>query len=615
MIRDDLLAYYERELTFVRQMGAEFAEKYPKVAGRLLLEPDRCEDPHVERLIESFAFLAARVHMKLDDDFPEITEALLSILYPHYVRPIPSMSVVEFQLDPEQGKLSTGLPIPRGSVLESGAVEGERCKFRTCYETTLWPLSVAEANWLTPDRLKPAVRAPEAIAALRVVIGCMPDVSLDQLQIKHLRFYLNGESVLVHTLYELLCNNTVRIIARDPSPKPVRGPLELDRSDLRPVGFAEEEALLPYPKRSFVGYRLLQEYFSFPEKFFFLDLCGMDRVAAAGFKDKVEIVILVSPFERNDRQQMLELNVSPKTLRTGCVPAINLFPKTAEGIILDQTRYEYPVIPDVRRRQYTEIFSVDSVYCINPENQLSIEFEPFYAYRHRSMREKKAQTFWHSSRRPSVGGGDELGEVFVTLVDMTGRPRHPDSDVMHVKCTCTNKDLPSRLPFGNERGDFQIEGLSAVRTVVALRKPTPSIRPPMQKGALWRLISHLSLNYLSLVEEGKDALQEILRLYNFSESVYLEKQIAGIVRLASRRHFARVDAEGGIHFVRGTRVDIEFDEEQFVGGGVYLFASVLEHFLGLYTSMNSFSQLIASTTQRKEKLAAWPPRAGQSILL
>ena len=188
-------------------------------------------------------------------------------------------------------------------------------------------------------------------------------------------------------------------------------------------------------------------------------------------------------------------------------------------------------------------------------------------------------------------------------------------DSLTIRCTCSNRDLPAKLPFGRERGDFELEGASAIKRIVALRKPTATLRPPGGKGLLWRLISQLSLNYLSLVEEGKEALQEILRLYNFSDSTYLEKQIAGILQLTSRKHFARVVSENGISFVRGTRVEIEMDEEQFVGGGVYLFASVLEHFLGLYASMNSFSQLVVRTPQRKEVLRQWPPRAGHTILL
>ena len=615
-MRDDLLTYYERELAYLRHMGAEFAEKYPKIASRLLLEPNRSEDPHVERIVESFAYLAARIHLKLDDDFPEITEALLSILYPHYLRPIPSVSVVEFQLDPEQGKLSTGLKIPRESMLYSRPVGGFPCKFRTCYDVTLWPLRVAEAQWVTPDRLRPAIKAPDAVAALRVQLDCLPDVSFENLGMNSLRFYLNGEGNLIYSLYELLFNNCTQVVVRDLTPNSKKSAVSLPASRLRAVGFSEDETLLPYSRRSFSAYRLLQEYFSFPEKFLFFDLTGLEQLARAGFKDKVELIFLISPFERDDRQQMLELGVSPKVLRLGCSPIINLFPVAAEPILLDQTSYEYPIIPDVRRRRSFEVFSVDGVVSPDPQSDQLTQFEPFYRFRHAATRqEKRQQAFWYANRRPSGRRDDEGTEVFLSLVDLTGRPARPAVDTVTVRCTCTNRDLPFRLPFGGEAGDFEVEGISSIKRIVTLRKPTATIRPPMGKGMQWRLISHLSLNYLSLVSEGKEALQEILRLYNFSDSTHLEKQIAGITRLGSSRHFARVISEHGISFVRGTRVELELDEEQFVGGGAYLFSSVLEHFLGLYASLNSFTQLVATTQQRKEGLREWPARAGQSILL
>ncbi len=613
-MRDELLDYYERELTFLRQMGAEFAEKYPKIASRLLLEADTCEDPHVERLVEAFAFLAARVHLKVDDEFPEITESLLSIVYPHYIRPIPSMSVVEFHLDPEQGKLSTGLKIPRGSLLYSKPVDGVPCRFRTCYETTLWPLRVSEAQWTTPDRLQPSLKASNTVAALRVELKCLPEVSFDKLQLRSLRFYLSGESNIVHSLYELLLNNCSQVVVREPGRDGKSRPLALPAGCLRPVGFEDDEAMLPYPRRSFAGYRLLQEYFAFPEKFFFVELSGLEQLAAAGLRDRAELIFLISPYERSDRQQALEMGITAKTLRPDTSPIANLFEHTAEPILLDQLRHEYPVVPDVRRRHALEIFSIEDVVSVSPQRQEITRYEPFYSYRHATVREKK-QTFWHAKRRPSARRNDEGTDMYMTLVDLSGQPSSPGVDTLTIRCLCTNRDLPARLPFGSEAGDFELEGMPAVRKILTLRKPTPTLRPPVGKGALWRLISQLSLNYLSLVSEGKEALQEILRLYNFTESVYSEKQVQGITSLTSRPHFARVVSEAGISFVRGTRVETEFDEEQFVGGGVYLFASVLEYFLGLYVTMNSFSQLVARTQQRKEVMREWPPRAGQLVLL
>ncbi len=613
-MRDDLLRYYENELTFVRQMGADFAERYPKIASRLLLESDQCADPHVERLIEAFAFLTARVHLKIDDDFPEITESLLGVLYPHFLRPIPSMSVVELNLDPQQAKLSTGLKVPRNSVLYSKPVDGVKCNFRTSYETTIWPLSVSEAVWKTPDRLVPAVKASDAVAALQMRLACLPDVTFGGLGIDSVRFYLNGEEPFVHALYELLCNNCIRILVRDPTPNSRRPPITLPADSLRPVGFSEDEAMLPYPRRSFVGYRLLQEYFSFPHKFFFIDLKGLAQLAAAGFKDQAEFVFLISPFERGDRHQTLEAGVSAKTLRLGCTPIINLFPMTAEPIMVDQTHFDYPIVPDARRRNSLEIFSVEQVLSSNPSTREEIHYQPFYSYRHSASRDKKA-AFWTVSRRPSAAKDDLGTDMFLSLVDVSGRPAVPEVETATVRIVCCNRDLPSRLPFGSEAGDFELEGFALIKKIVVLRKPTPTLRPPGGRGALWRLISHLALNYLSLVEEGKEALQEVLRLYNFSESIELARQINGLTSIHSRRHFARVFSDHGIEFARGTRVEIELDEHQFVGAGVYLFASILEHFLGLYVSLNSFSQLVVTTSQRKGRLREWAPRAGQAILI
>jgi type VI secretion system protein ImpG len=612
-VRDDLLLYYERELTFLRQMGAEFAAKYPKIASRLVLEPDKCEDPHVERMLEAFAFLAGRVHLKIDDEFPEITEALLNILYPHYLRPIPSMAVAQFRVDPDQVSPETGLKLERGALLNSRPVAGVPCKFRTCYDVTFWPVEVAQAEWTTPDRLKPAIKASDAVAAVRILLRCPGDLTFAKLALSSLRFYLAGESNVAYSLYEVLCNNCVQIVAREPGKSRLQ-PVILPGDALRPVGFGEDEGMLPYPGRSFVAYRLLQEYFCFPQKFFFFDLTGLERVVAAGFGGQAEIVLLISQFERADRRQTLEAGVSEKTFRLGCAPIVNLFPQTAEPILLDHTKYEYPVVPDASRRNAIEAFEITEVASANPQTGEIQRFEPFYSYRHGSSR-SKPQAFWRAISRRSGHRDDEGTEMFLSLVDLSSRPVRPNVDALTVRTICTNRDLPSRLPFGNEAGDFELEGAAPVQRIVALLKPTDTLRRPVGKDSLWRLVSQLSLNYLSLVSQGREALQEILRLYNFTGSTYSEKQIEGLVEVASRRHFARVVSEDGVAFARGMQVEMEFDEEQFVGGGVYLFAAVLEYFLGLYVSMNSFSQLRARTSQRKEILKQWPPRAGQKILL
>ncbi len=612
-MRDDLLFYYERELTYLRYLGAEFAKKYPKVAGRLLLEAGKCDDPHVERLLEGFAFLASRVHLKMDDEFPEIVESLLTILYPHYLRPMPSASVVQFHLDPEQGKLTSGLKIPKDSMLYSAPVMGTACKFRTCYESTLWPVEVKAADWRSPDRVQPPVQDTGAVAAIRLELQCLPEVRFAKLDLKTLRLFLQGDGTVIHSLIELLCNNCTQILIRDMS-APGRKWISLPPRSLRQVGFGPDEGLVPFPRRSFWGYRLLQEYFAFPEKFCFLDLSGFDKVKAAGFGDRVEVLFFLSEFERSDRRQMLELGVSKTTFQLGCVPVVNLFDQVAEPILLEQKKFDYRIVADARREEALDIFSVDQVIGVMAGSSDTVIFEPFYSYRH-SGKEGPQQAFWHLSRRPSGWRTNKAYDVFITFVDLSGEKLTPDRDTITTRLTCTNGDLPARLPFGNEEGDFQLKGGGPISRIVALTKPTDTLQPPDRKGLLWRLISQLSLNYLSLVSEGGDAFRELLRLHNFAGSVAGEKQIDGIINVKSAPHFARLRSEHGITFARGTRVEMDMDEEQFVGTGAYTFASVVEVFLGLYTSMNSFSQLVVRTRQRKRILKQWPPRSGQRILI
>ena len=617
-MREELLHYYERELTYLRRMGAEFAQRYPKVASRLQLEPHKCEDPHVERMLEAFAFLAARVHLKLDDDFPEVSESLLSIVYPQHIRPIPSMSLVELRLDPDQGKLTTGYRVKRDTMLYSRPIDGVPCKFRTCYDTTLWPVTVASAQWLTPDRLKPAVRVGDAVAVVRLELRCFPDVSFSKLGLDTLRLHLAGEGTLVAALYELLFNNCKQILVRELPDRPGATPktplVTLPPSALRQVGFGQDEGILPYPGRSFQGYRLLQEYFAFPEKYHFIDLSGFDQLRAAGMGRSIEVLFPISPFQRADWRAMLEPGINASTFRLGATPIVNLFPQTSEPILLTQRRHEYQLVADARRRQTTDVYSVDDVVAVSSETGDLARFAPFYAHRHATDQTTDGM-FWLSKRQLSGWRTDGGTDVFLSFVNLGGQIAHPSYDAVTARLTCFNGDLPSRLPFGNETGDFEVDGGGPFASIVALVKPTPVVHAPLGGPQMWRLISLLSLNYLSLVEGGTDAMREILRLHDFADSPSARKQIAGVLGVKSAPTFARIATEHGLSFARGRRVDLELDEEQFTGAGVFLFASVLEHFLGLYASVNSLSVLSVRTAQRKGVIREWPPRAGWKALL
>jgi len=424
---DDLLPYYERELSFLRQMGAEFAAKYPKIAGRLLLETDGSEDPHVERLIQAFAFLAARVHHKIDDEFPEITEALLNVLYPHYLAPIPAMSIVQFVLDPDQGKLTSGYVIPRQATVYSQPVDGSPCRFRTCYPVTLWPLQVETASLEAVDsRLGLLPRA--AIGLIRLEIRCLAGVNFAELQLEQLRFFLHGEGALTYSLYELLFNNVIEVRLGPLSQKDQAKNIILPVTALRQVGFGGDEGLLPYGPRSFLGYRLMQEYFSFPEKFLFFDLAGLDRAVQGKLGDGIEIQILLN------RMPRFEQPVTRDTFRLGCTPIINLFGQTAEPLRLSHAQTEYQVYPDIRRQNATEVYSVDSVVSVTPGSDEIVEFEPFYSFKHASEREG-LKAFWYAARRPSPRKGDNGTEVHLSFVDLNFRPTRPAADTLVIRTT------------------------------------------------------------------------------------------------------------------------------------------------------------------------------------
>ena len=630
-MRDDLLLYYERELTYLRRLGAEFATRYPKVASRLQLESTKCDDPHVERLLEGFAFLAARVHHRLDDDLPEVSEAMLDVLHPQHVRPLPALSLVELELDPELGKLPAGFHVPRGSELRSRSVQGMPCRFRTCYDTTLWPMTVSSAEWTTADRAGGSVRLGEAVGAIRVELRAFEGMRLGQIAPrrpaadsagasatpgKHnaLRLHLAGDASVADALYELLLNSCAHVVVRDPD-QPSRAPLILPSTSITPVGFEADEALLPYPRRTFAGFALLQEMFAFPQKFLFVDVSGVaDALRTLGAGTRAELLFVIAPFERAERRQILELGINARTFRFGCTPVVNLFEQAAEPILLTQRSTEYPVVPDARRRLEIETWSIDAVAGLTPGEGEPRRIEPLYGFRH--GRGDAAGIFWHSVRRASGWRTDRGTEVFISFADLSGQVRAPDAEVVSLSLTCSNGDLPSRLPFGvDERGDFELAQGGPVRRVLCLVRPTPVVQPPLGKPLLWRLVSTLSLNHLSLVEEGREALRELLRLHNVGDSTGGERQIQGLVGVHSAPAYARVAAEHGVAFARGRRVELELDEEHFPGGGSYLFASVLERFLAHYATMNTFTQLAARTRQRKRVMREWPPRAGWRTLV
>ena len=609
---DDILPYYETELTALRKLSREFAGRYPKIASRLLLEGDVCEDPHVERLIESFAFLAGRIHKKLDDDFPQITEALLSVLYPHFLRPVPSMSIA--QLMPAPGaELSAMQEIARGTELLTRPVQGVPVRYRTAYPVEVWPLQVTEASFEPIERSAFAVEGADIVATVRVRLAPVGHAQLKQLGVRRLRFYLDGESPLVHALHELLLNSVAAVTVSGTGAEASLPPLHLESGAVRAVGFDEDEGLLDYEPRSFLGYRLIQEYFVLPEKFLFVDVAGLDL---SRFDGPVDLRFHLHGFGRPERAARLEQTVGKDSFRLHCTPVVNLFKQQAEPIRLTHELHEYPVIPDIRRPLGMEVYSIDSVRKAsrNAQDLAVKEFLPFFSIRH-GLHADDEDCYWYAQRKPSLRPNDDGSEMSITLVDRGMDPHLPSVDTLSLGLTCTNRDLPAALPFGGDNGVLQVEGGGVIAHGRMLKKPTATWRAPMRQANQWRLISHLTLNHLSLVEGGRDALLEILSLYNFSDSAHLRRQIAGIVDVSSRPSSTRFGRAPRQAFVRGTEVELTFDEDHYVGSGVYLLARVLDLFFGMYCTANSYTRLSVRSRQREQVLARFAPRAGAQHLV
>ncbi len=595
-----LLDYYERELTFVREMGAEFAAKYPKIAGRLLLEPDKCEDPHTERLIEAFAFISGRIHKKIDDDFPEITESLLGITYPHYNNPIPSMTMVRF--DPINMSITEkGFEIEEGITLFSKPVKNVPCRFTLCQPVSIRPVKV-KAAFLD----SPGTSVKEAVQTIVIELETFNDIDFEKVMCEKLRFFLNGQHQHVFNLYEHLFNNTCQVEFIFTNQQGRLETIRLDPGCLRPVGFESNEKMLPYSKRSFPGYLLLFEYFTFPEKFLFFDLIGFEKLKSRKVGTSLTVKIYLNKSLKED------ILVNQDTFQLNTAPAVNLFKKIAEPVRVEQRKTEYQVIPDLRRRNATEVYTIDQVKPASVPGGNVKEYRPFYSIRHHlSDDDRGGNVFWHIQRRPSGRQGDKGTEVYLSFSDLDMNPADPGIEILTVHLTCTNRDLPARLPFGNARGDFTIELAAPVEKITCMIKPTTTKRPFLGGALQWRLISHLSLNYISIVEGGEDALKEILKLYDFDNSTSTKQQISGIVALKSRHVTKRMKES----FCRGVEITITLDEDKFVGSGLYLFASVLERFLAQYVSVNSFSQLVVKTIQKEEELKRWPPRSGNQVLV
>lgn len=613
--RDALLGYYERELRFIRRSAAKFGDKYPSVAKSLQLQEEGSQDPHVERLIEAFAMLTARVHKRLDEDFDEINASLLDTLYPHYLRPMPSMCIAQFLANPKSASVPGGLRVERGSSIETmRTIEGVRCRFRTAYPVDLWPLQVRNVSLVSVTKLgHPAPAA--ARTALRIELEAQSGAKIAALGIDRLRFFLGKDSPEAHMLHELLL--------RDPQALWVRGradeaPAVLGAGRIQGVGFGRDEGLLEYPSQSFVGYRLLQEYFAFQPKFLFVDF-DLDSRARAIDGETLTLDVLI-----RESAEELDLDLTPESLKLGCTPVVNLFQKHATPIPLARGAVESKVIADVRAPLAYEVYSVTGVESTAPGSSVRKRYAPLFG---RSGGASESHTaVWRSIRRTSLDKDDEGTDVYLSLADRDGENVTLEDETLFVEAVCSNRELPRKLAADDA---FQIErrpGVTEIKAVTEFSTPRP---PPIGSAARWRLTSHLALNHLSIAgavggtpdsamrsgRQALEALRAILDLYDSVDSDVTRERRNSLVGVRASVLPKRVVRADGGAVVRGLKVDLDFEPNRQYGSGTLLLAAVLERFLGLYTSVNSFTQTVAYAGEPRRMLKQWPARAGEQALL
>ncbi|WP_179401430.1 type VI secretion system baseplate subunit TssF [Burkholderia guangdongensis] len=618
----ELLKYYSQELQHLREMGGEFARAFPKIASRLGLENLECADPYVERLLEGFSFLAARVQMKIDAEFPRFTQHLAELVYPHYLAPTPSMAVVQIQPDLTNPGLAEGVKIPRGGALRSALDKSgsTRCEYRTAHDLTLWPLELADAKFFTHSgSLGGAdIALPAGVkAGLRLRLRATGGLKIGQLQLDRLALYVRGADSMPLRIHERLLASAAGVVVM-PVARPAPWHAQLPASAVKPLGFGEDEALLPVSRQAFQGYRLLQEYFAFPQRFLFIGIDGLLPALRRCADAEVEVIVLL-----NRADPVLEQALDASNFALHCTPAINLFARRTDRIALTAEQFEYHVVADRTRPMDFEIYRIDEVTGYSAGTVAEQKFEPFYrardlgaAYQAGAYYQVRRDRRMQSARQAERGARSSyLGsETFISLVDAANAPFRGDLRQLGLQVLCTNRDLPLMMALGAGPSDFTLDVEAPVERVRCVSGPSRPL-PSYAHGAVaWRLLSHLSLNYASLIdsgaEEGARAMRDLLGLYCPADDVATQRMIEGLRSIDSRSVTRRLPGSGPIAFGRGLEVTLTFDEAPFGGAGAFLLGAVLAHFFAQYVSLNSFAETVVRSQSRGE-IMRWPARIGQ----
>ena len=619
------LRYYSQELQHLREVGGEFASQYPKIAGRLGLEGFECADPYVERLLEGFSFLAARVQMKIDAEFPRFTQHLSELVYPHFLAPTPSMAVVQLQPDLANPALVPGFEIARGSAMRSvlGKDDTTACEYRTAHPLTLWPVELAEAKFFTHSGATAGadIRMPPGVkAGLRLRLKTAGGIPFNKLPLDRLSLHLRGADELPGKIYEQLVGAVEGVLVQ-PTSRPAAWHRLLPKTALQPLGYAEHEALLPSGARTFQGYRLLQEYFAFAQRYLFIELSGLAPALRLCADSEIEIIILL---RRGDAQ--LEQLLDKSNIALNCTPVVNLFRRRADRINL-AGELEHHVLVDRTRPMDFEVYQVDEVIGYGTGPQAEQRFEPFYSARDLSSAQQ-AKAFYqirreqrmvsqrqqHSGPRSSYIGS----EAFISIVDAAEAPYRDDLRQLGLTVWCTNRDLPLSMPIGVGKTDFILEEGGPVQAVRALEGPSQPFPSFAEGSVAWRLINQLSLNYLSLLDndaqQGALALREMLVLYCHPADVNAQRQVEGVRSVSSKQITRRMPTPGPITFGRGLEITVTMDDAAFEGAGAFLLGGVLSHFFAQYVSINAFTETVIRTVARGE-IMRWPARGGACAIL
>jgi len=620
------LRYYSQELQHLREVGGEFALDYPKIAGRLGLDGFECADPYVERLLEGFSFLAARVQMKIDAEYPRFTQHLSELVYPQFLAPTPSMAVVQLQPDLSNPSLKPGYLVPRGSAMRSvlGPGDNTACEYRTGHALTLWPIELVDARFSTHSGHQAGLNAalpPAVKAGIRLRLRTSGGVAFNELALDTLSLYLRGPEDLPVRILEKLLGHALGVLVA-PVGRPASWHRVLPSSVLRITGFEDDEALLPSGERTFAGYRLLKEYFAFPQRYQFVEIGGLQAALRQCADTEVELTILLDQLD-----VQLEKTLDGSHFALHCVPAVNLFPRRADRINVSGEQFEYHVLVDRTRPMDYEVYQVDTVTGYASGNQAEQAFQPFYTARDIAVTGQE-RAFFQIRREPRATSQRQRrdgprssyigSEAFIAIVDAAEAPYRAELRQLGLSVWCTNRDLPLSMPIGVGKTDFILESgapLVAARCLAGPSQPHPSLA---EGSVAWRLLNHLSLNYLSLVDndpqQGAEALREMLTLYCPPLDINAQRQIEGLRSIASRAVTRRMPTPGPITFGRGIEITVTFDDAAFEGSGAFLLGAVLARFFSQYVSINTFTETVVKTLARGD-IMRWPAREGACAIL